>query len=105
MIFIETPIFTEDVLEALPDDEYREFQLALSLDPELGDLIPGGGGLRKVRWCLPGTGKRGGVRVIYYWAVAKDHIYLLLIYKKTRQENLTPDQLALLKRLVKGEFK
>lgn len=105
MIFIETAIFTEDLLKALPDDEYREFQIALSLDPKLGDLIPGGGGLRKVRWGLPGTGKHGGVRVIYYWAVAKDHIYLLLIYKKARQENLAPDQLALLKRLVKGEFK
>ena len=105
MIFIETPVFTDDVLDALSDDEYSEFQKALSLDPELGDLIPGGGGLRKVRWSMPGKGKRGGVRVIYYWAVSKDLVYLLLLYKKARQENLTPDQLAVLKRLVKGELK
>ena len=105
MIFIETPVFTEDVLETLSDEEYGEFQKALSLDPELGDLIPGGGGLRKVRWSMPGKGKRGGIRVIYYWVVSKDLVYLLLLYKKARQENLTPDQLAVLKRLVKGELK
>lgn len=105
MIFIETPIFTEDVLETLSDEEYGEFQKALSLDPELGDLIPGGGGLRKVRWSLPGKGKRGGIRGIYYWAVSSDIVYLLLLYKKARQENLTPDQVAILKRLVKGELK
>jgi len=105
MIFIETPIFTEDVLETLSDEEYGEFQKALSLDPELGDLIPGGGGLRKVRWSLPGKGKRGGIRVIYYWAVSSDIVYLLLLYKKARQENLTPDQVSILKRLVKGELK
>lgn len=105
MIFIETPVFTEDLLEALSDDDYREFQVALSENPELGPTMSGGGGIRKVRWNLPHKGKSGGVRVIYYWAVAKEQIYLLLIYKKTRQENLTPDQLAFLKRLVKGEFK
>lgn len=105
MIFIETPFFTEDLLEAISDDEYREFQDAVSLNPELGNLIPGGGGLRKVRWNLPGRGKRGGMRIIYYWVIARDIIYLVMCYKKTRQENLTPDQLAFLKRLVKGEFK
>jgi mRNA-degrading endonuclease RelE of RelBE toxin-antitoxin system len=105
MIFIETPFFTEDLMEALPDDDYREFQVALAENPELGDLITGGGGLRKVRWNLPHKGKRGGVRIIYYWAVTKDSIYLLLIYKKTRQENIPPEQLAFLKHLVKGEFK
>ena len=105
MIFFETSAFTKDILEALPDDEYREFQNALAKDPELGALIPGGGGIRKVRWNLPGTGKRGGIRAIYYWAVARETIYLLLVYKKGVQGNLPPDQLAILKRLVKGEFK
>lgn len=105
MIFIETHIFTKDLLETISDDDYREFQKAVSLDPKLGPLIPGGGGLRKVRWSVPGRGKRGGMRVIYYWVVEKDIIYLLLCYKKNRQENLTPAQLAFLKRLVKGEFK
>jgi hypothetical protein len=105
MIFIETPVFTEDLMEALPDEEYRKFQVALAENPELGTLISGGGGIRKVRWNLPNKGKQGGVRVIYYWATARDSIYLLLLYKKNRQINIPPDQLALLKRLVKGEFK
>ena len=71
----------------------------------LGDLIPGGGGIRKVRWNLPDTGKKGGIRVIYYWAVSRDQIYLLLLYKKTVKENIDPDQLEILRQLVKGEFK
>jgi hypothetical protein len=105
MIFIETGIFTEDLQEILPDDDFLELQKALGSDPELGKIIPGGGGIRKVRWKLSTSGKRGGVRVIYYWVVAKDIIYLLLIYKKTTQENLTQDQIRVLKRLVKEEFK
>lgn len=105
MIFVETPVFTEDLQQTLPDDEYGELQKALRLDPERGDLIPGSGGLRKLRWNLPNKGKRGGVRVIYYWAVARDLIYMLLIYKKTQQDNLTPDELKALKGLVKREFK
>lgn len=105
MIFVETPVFTEDIQQILPDDEYGELQKALRQDPDRGDLIPGSGGLRKLRWNLPNKGKRGGVRVIYYWVVARDLIYMLLIYKKTRQENLTPDELKVLKGLVKGEFK
>ena len=105
MIFIETPIFTEDVITILPDEDLRQLQNALSLNPELGALITGSGGLRKVRWNTPGTGKRGGARIIYYWVVAKDIVYMLLIYKKSRRENLTDDQLAVLKALVKEEFK
>lgn len=105
MIFIETSFFTKSILEILPDDEYQLFQNTLSQNPELGDLISGGGGIRKVRWNLPDTGKSGGIRVIYYWAMARDCIYLLIVYKKTRQENLDPDQIEILKRLVKGEFK
>ncbi len=105
MIFIETSFFTKRLAETLPDEEYRQFQTALALDPELGDLIPGGGGIRKVRWNLPDTGKRGGIRVIYYWAVSRDQIYLLLLYKKTVKENIDPDQLEILRQLVKGEFK
>ena len=105
MIFIETSCFTKRLVETLPDEEYRQFQTALALDPELGDLIPGSGGIRKVRWNLPDTGKKGGIRVIYYWAVSRDQIYLLLLYKKTVKENIDPDQLEILRQLVKGEFK
>ncbi len=65
MLFIETPVFTEDVKELLSDDEYREFQQFMADNPGWGDVIQNTGGLRKVRWAAKGKGKRGGVRVIY----------------------------------------
>ena len=105
MRFVETPLFTEAVVDVMPDDDYRTLQLALLLRPEGGTLIRGSGGLRKVRWTVPGRGKRGGVRVIYYWAKAEDVIYMLLIYPKSRQEDLTPRQLKILRKLVQEEFK
>ena len=105
MRFVETPVFTRLVQDLLPDDDYRCLQFSLLLRPEAGAIIPGGGGLRKVRWSLPGKGKRGGLRVIYYWHRAEEVIYLLLIYQKSRQEDLTQEQLRLLRKLVKENFK
>ena len=69
MEFIETPIFTREIRRLLSDDEYRRMQIALLLRPDIGDLIQGSGGLRKLRWRIAGQGKRGGLRVIYYWVV------------------------------------
>lgn len=100
MVLIETPIFTKEILRLLPDESYRELQKLLILRPEAGDLIVGSGGLRKIRWAVPGKGKSGGVRVIYYWH-RPDAIYLLLPYKKTEADDLTPDQVRTLKNLVK----
>lgn len=100
MEFIETPIFTREITRLLPDERYRELQLALWLRPDAGDLIRGSGGLRKLRWQLPGRGKRGGLRVIYYWE-KPDRILLLLPYRKSRQEDLTADQLRRLRIMVK----
>jgi len=74
---IETSIFTRQVNELLTDDEYHQLQMALLLNPCLGPLISGGGGLRKVRWSLQGRGKRGGTRAIYYWAVNDEKILML----------------------------
>ena len=102
MVFIEIPVFTEDLLELLSDDEYKEMQKTLLLEPETGDLIQGSGGFRKMRWKQGGKGKRGGVRVIYYWEKSTQKFYLVFIYKKSVQEDLTPDQIKLLKSLVKG---
>ena len=79
-------------------------QEALWVNPIQGALIPGSGGLRKVRWQLPGKGKRGGIRVIYYWYSPAVQIYMLLAYGKSEQENLTPQQLKVLKTLVEQEF-
>ena len=105
MLFIETPIFTNLVTDLLPDDEYRKLQLALVLRPQAGKIIPGSGGLRKIRWKSDGSGKRGGLRVIYHWDVPMDSIYMLLIYKKSKQEDLTPSQLKILRDLVKESLK
>ena len=67
MVIVETLIFTKLIRELMSDDEYKDLQEALVNRPDLGDLIQGSGGLRKVRWKLKGSGKSGGVRVIYYW--------------------------------------
>jgi mRNA-degrading endonuclease RelE of RelBE toxin-antitoxin system len=78
--------------------------LALLSKPDLGAIIPGSGGLRKVRWSGKGQGKRGGVRVIYYWVKIQDRILMLLIYAKAEQDDLTPDQLKVLRRIIEEEY-
>ena len=105
MIIVETSIFTRRVQTLLDDENYRRLQTALSLRPDLGNLIPGSGGIRKVRWAFRGRGKRGGVRVIYYWAVTQDQILMLLIYARSEQDDLTTEQLKVLRKIVKEEFK
>ena len=89
MIFIETSIFTEDVKDLLPDDLYAELQKHLALYPDAGDLIQETGGIRKFRWKLPGKGKSGGVRVIYFWRTKADQILMLAIYPKSTKDDLS----------------
>jgi len=105
MRFVETPVFTKRVKDLLPDEDYRTLQVALLLRPEQGALIKGAGGLRKVRWVSKGVGKRGGVRVIYYWRPDEQAFYMLFAYAKAAQEDVTPDQLRVLARLVRVELK
>lgn len=100
MVIIETTIFTRVIKDLMSDDDYKDFQLALVTRPDLGDIIPGSGGLRKVRWKLQGKGKSGGVRVIYYWVVDDHHIQMLYAYPKSEQEDLTKAQLKQLKEIV-----
>jgi mRNA-degrading endonuclease RelE of RelBE toxin-antitoxin system len=100
MIIVETQVFTRVITDLLDDDEYKELQEALVNRPDLGDLIKGSGGLRKVRWKLKGSGKRAGIRVIYYWVVDEDHIRMLYAYPKGKQEDLSKDQVAQLKAIV-----
>ena len=101
MEFIETPTFTRLVLELMEDDDYAKLQLALAKRPDMGKIIPDGGGIRKMRWAGSGRGKRGGLRVIYYWHVADSQIWMLLAYPKNERGDLTPEQIKQLKRLVK----
>ena len=84
----------------MSDDQYKELQEALVVRPGMGDLIKGSGGLRKVRWNLTGTGKSGGVRAVYYWLTDDDHIRMLYVYPKGKQENLTQNQIKQLKAIV-----
>jgi mRNA-degrading endonuclease RelE of RelBE toxin-antitoxin system len=102
--FIETPIFTKQVILLLDDADYRQLQVTLALKPRAGDIIRGSGGLRKIRWAVRGRGKSGGIRVIYY-LVADEEIYFLFAYAKNKQEDLDSGQLRLLRNLVKEEFK
>ena len=104
MIFIETSIFTRQVQELLTDDEYRELQKALVIRPGAGSLIVGSGGLRKIRWAKQGRGKRGGVRVIYYWAVSQEQILMLFMYPKGERDDLTPAQVKLLRQIAHEEY-
>ena len=105
MKFLKTPTFTKIANQSLDDDEYRPLQTALVLRPEQGALIPGTGGLRKLRWGGKGHGKRGGYRVIYYWDRPSDTIYMLYLYPKNEQEDLTAQQTNILRQLVEREFK
>ena len=101
MRFVETPVFTAALQRHLDDER----QLSLMLRPEHCPVIPGAGGLRKVRWAASGTGKRGGLRVIYFWAAAERAFYRLFIYAKSDQGDLTPRQARQLGRLVREEFR
>jgi hypothetical protein len=106
MRFVETPIFTKIITQLLDDDDdYRRLQSALMLRPEQGPVIRSAGGLRKVRWAKAGSGKRGGLRVIYYWAAAETAFYMLYAYSKNEQDDLTLSQARMLGRLVREEFK
>ena len=101
MEFIETPTFTRMLVEMLTDDEYAGLQQVLVVNPDAGDIVKGGGGIRKLRHALPGRGKRGGVRVIYYWLRKDGQIYMLLIYPKSKKDTLTARETAILFELVK----
>jgi mRNA-degrading endonuclease RelE of RelBE toxin-antitoxin system len=90
MLIVETSVFTRRVLKLLSDENYRSLQQVLVADPRAGDLIRHSGGLRKIRWSVAGRGKRSGVRIIYYWAPARETILMLLIVWKERARRLNP---------------
>lgn len=100
MVFIETSVFTRHLEKLMSDDEYSLLQKELAANPDKGDLIRKSGGIRKLRWAEAGRGKRGGLRIIYYWAVSAHQIYMLYIYTKSKQEDLTPEQLKTLRRII-----
>jgi hypothetical protein len=103
MVFVELPIFIHCAQELFSDDDLHELQMILLKNPAAGDLIPGGRGLRKLRAPLPGRGKRGGARVIYYHWVSHDQCYLVYAYAKNVAADLTKDQLQHLANLIDVE--
>ncbi|WP_448335929.1 hypothetical protein [Bellilinea sp.] len=104
MLFIETSIFTSRIIELLSDEEYRQLQLYLAARPDAGKIIPGSGGLRKLRWGIDHSGKRGGIRLIYYWAIRQNTILLLFVFRKNERADLTAEQLRVLRRIVEEEY-
>lgn len=99
MVFIESPVFTKQVKELLPDSSYAELQQCLAAHPQMGDVISGTGGLRKVRWSAGGAGKRGGARVIYYHVAARAQCRMLLVYRKGVKDDLTAAEKQVLRKL------
>jgi hypothetical protein len=106
MEFIEAPAFTRHVSGYLSDDGYRELQNQLSSNPELGDLMPGTGGFRKLRWADPsrGKGRRGGLRIIYYYFLADQQIWLMTLYNKNEASDLTSTEKKALKTAIEAEL-
>lgn len=100
--FIETRLFSQLVGEYLSDDEYASLQKTLVANPQAGTLIPGSGGVRKIRWAVRGRGKRGGVRVIYYAKIREGVIWMLTIYPKNVAENIPAHVLRKIKEEIDG---
>lgn len=104
MQFVETASATRQITDLFDDPDYAALQRALVRNPALGDIIPGSGGIRKVRWAAKGHGKSGGARLIYYWAVVQETILLLAVYPKNVKADLTPDEVKRLGRIVEEEY-
>jgi len=102
---VEPSVFTRQITVLLSEEDYRRFQCRLVANPGVGPMIPGGGGIRKVRVAVGSRGRSGGARVIYYWAMRKNLILLLYAYPKNEASDLTPRQTALLAKIVREEFK
>jgi hypothetical protein len=100
MVIIETHLFRKLIDQLMTDDELTQLQRALIEYPDRGVLIKQSGGLRKLRWSSGDGGKRGGLRIIYYWQSATDQVYLIFIYQKSVQKDLTHQQLSILRKLV-----
>ena len=103
--FIEAPAFTRFRDDYLDDDGFAELQRHLAKNPEAGDMVPGAGGIRKLRWKDPrrGKGRRGGLRVIYYCFLSEQEIWLLTLYDKDEAADLTKDEKDQLRRALEGE--
>lgn len=101
MEFIETPVFTKIITELLSDCEYSAFQKYLIDNPESGDVIKGGSGIRKIRWSLAGRGKSGSIRGIYYYKIVNKQIFLIYAYTKKKKSDLSEQEKKLFGEIAK----
>jgi hypothetical protein len=106
MEFIEAPAFTRYLPEYLSEDGYGQLQARLAANPDIGDLMPGTGGFRKMRWAdvRRGKGRRGGLRVIYYHFVSDHQIWLMTLYDKDEASDLTANEKKVLKSSIESEL-
>lgn len=100
---IESALFTKRVYDYLTDEEYGAFQAFLCAHPAAGEVVPGSGGVRKIRWMRKGQGKRGGVRMIYFNRLAVGEIWLLVIYAKAKRETIPPHILKAIREEIEDE--
>jgi len=106
LVFYESPVFTRLLPDYMDDNSYRDLQIVLMENPESGDIMPGTGGFRKIRWKdrKRGKGKRGGLRVIYYHLASDNQIWFFTIYDKDEATDLTADEKRLLKKAIQAEL-
>lgn len=106
LVFLETPSFTRLLGDYLTDESYRALQRVLMENPEIGDVMPGTGGFRKVRWedARRGKGKRGGLRVIYYYLTGDRQIWFFTLYDKGEAADLTAEEKKILKKAIQAEL-
>ena len=100
--FIETRLFTRLADRSLSDRDLHELQLALAHRPRAGPVIPGTGGVRKLRWVAQGRGKRGGLRIVYYVDWSVEVIWLLTLYPKSQRETIAPHLLRQIREEIDG---
>lgn len=100
LMFIELPSFSRVREDYFTDDQFRELQEHLIDEPKAGDVVPGSGAVRKLRWKRAGMGKRGGVRVLYYLQDTRGRVWFLAVYAKSARENISVRTLNMLRELA-----
>jgi len=103
VIFIETSIFTKLVVDYMTDEEYLGLQRYLLQFPDAGAIVPGSSGVRKLRWAITGRGKRGGLRVIYFWKKQEDEIWMLTLYAKSEASTIPSHMLRRIAEEIRDE--
>lgn len=105
MVILETHIFTRQITKLLDSERYRELQNYLAENPKFGKVIKGTDGLRKIRWKSETKGKKGGIRIIYFFYDEQDKILMIYAYLKSEKDDLSQNQIKILNEVILEEFK